>query len=71
MYSIKLYIDITTSRAFPVSTWVLFIWLTQSINGAQHLNVTPLFISPICFAESSAHAPAFVIIYVPSIYTLV
>ena len=30
---------------FALSIWILFMSLTQSVNGAQVLNITPLFLS--------------------------
>ena len=43
VYSIKLYIGITTSMSLALSICVLFISLMQSVNGAQFLNTTSLF----------------------------
>ena len=36
--------DITTSRSFALYIWVLFISFMQSVNGAQFLNITSLFL---------------------------
>ena len=49
MYSIRLYIDITTSRSFALSVWILFLLLMQSVNGAQFLNVICLFLASAFF----------------------
>ena len=49
----KLYIGITTSKYFALSTWVLFILLMQSVNGALILNNTALFVSYACRAARS------------------
>ena len=40
----------------------------QSVNGAQFLNITPLFLSPNRFAASSASATVIVIVPLASIY---
>ena len=45
LYIIKLYIGITRSIYFALSVWVLFISLMQSVNGADFLNINPLFLS--------------------------
>ena len=39
----------------------------QSANGAQISNITPLFLSSVLFAVSSAPAPAIVIVKLTSI----
>ena len=65
----KLCIGITTLRYFALSTWVLFISLTQSVNGAQFVNITPLFLSSTCLAAASVPAPVLVILHLTSIYT--
>ena len=41
----------------------------QSANGAQFLNITPLFLSSACFAASSAPAPVIVIVPLTRMYT--
>ena len=46
LYSIKLYIGITTSIALALSIYVLFISLMQSVNGAQLLNINTLLLLP-------------------------
>ena len=45
LYSIKIYINITTCKSFELSIWILFISLMQSENGAEFLSITPLFLS--------------------------
>ena len=40
LYSIKLYIGITTSISLALSIYVLFISLVKSVIGAQFLNTT-------------------------------
>ena len=40
----------------------------HSVNGAQLLNITPLFISSARFALSSAPAPSIVIVSLTSMY---
>ena len=42
--SIKLYIFITTSISLALTICILFISLIQSVNGAQFLNTTSLFL---------------------------
>ena len=42
----------------------------QSVNGAEFLNITPLFLSSIRFAASSASAPVIVIVPLTSKYGL-
>ena len=39
LYSIKLYISVAAPMFLALSTCVLFIWLMQSVNGAQFLNI--------------------------------
>ena len=39
LYSIKLYIGVTTSISFALSTFVIFILPLQSVNEAQFLNI--------------------------------
>ena len=46
-----LYIRITISKSLVLSTCVLFILLMQSVNGAQLLSITFLF---VLFAASAA-----------------
>ena len=52
IYSIKLYIGITTSRSLALSTRALFISPMQSVNGEQLLNTTPSFLSPTSLAAA-------------------
>ena len=52
----------TTSIYFVSSVYVLFISLMQLVNGAQFLNVTPLFLPSNLFAASSALAPQIIVI---------
>ena len=47
---------------------VLFIPFMHLANGAQFLNITPLFLSSNCFAASSSPAPVFVIVPFTSMY---
>ena len=46
----------------------LFISLLQVLNGAQFLNITPLFLSSACLAAASSPAPVIVILPLTSIY---
>ena len=43
LYSVKFYIDITTSMSLALSICVLFISFMQSVNRAQFSNPTSLF----------------------------
>ena len=54
------------SLALP--TCVLFISLTQLVNGAQLLNTTPLSLSSACLAAALSHTPAIVIVSLTKIY---
>ena len=45
-------------RYFALPIWVSYISFIQSVNGVQFLNVVCLFLFPVCFASSSAPAPA-------------
>ena len=47
---------------------VLFILLMHLVNGAQFLNITPLFLSSNHLAASSSPEPAIVIVPFTSIY---
>ena len=47
---------------------VLFILLMHLVNGAQFLNITPLFLSSNHFAASSSPAPVIVIVPFASMY---
>ena len=47
---------------------VLIISLLQVLNGAQFLNITPLFLSSACLAAASSPAPVIVILPLTSIY---
>ena len=38
------------------------------VNGAQFLNITPLFFSSDCFAAAASPAPAIVIVPLTSMY---
>ena len=51
-----------------LSICVLLISLMQLINGAQFLNITPLFHSSACLAAASFPAPAIVILLLTRIY---
>ena len=53
---------------FALTVWVLFISLMQSVNGAQFLNITPLFLSFNPFAASFAPAPVIVTVPLTSMY---
>ena len=68
IYSIKLYIGITTSIYFSLSISVLFISLMQSVNGTQFLSSSPLFLSSACLAAASATSPVTVIFFLTSTY---
>ena len=56
-----LYIGITTLRSFELSTCILFIPPMQSVNAAQFLNVTSLFLSSDFVAPASASTPVAVV----------
>ena len=47
---------------------VLFIVLVHLVNGAQFLNVTPLFLSSARLAAASSPAPLIVIVPFKSMY---
>ena len=47
---------------------VLFILLMHLVNGAQSLNVTPLFLSSACLAATLSPAPVIVIVPFTSMY---
>ena len=47
---------------------ILFILLMHLVNGAQFLNIMPLFLSSNRFAASSSPAPVIVIVPFTSIY---
>ena len=47
---------------------VLFILLMHLVNGAQFLNITPLFLSSNRFVGSSSLAPVIVIVPFKSMY---
>ena len=65
-YSIKLYIGITISMYSALPIWVLFILLTQLVNGAQFLNITFLL---VLFAATAASVVLLTVIYpITSIY---
>ena len=55
------------SLAFPIC--VLLISLIQLVNGAQFLNIAPLFLSSACLAAASFLAPTIVIFPLTKIYT--
>ena len=40
----------------------------QSVNGAQFLSITPLFLSSACLVAASAPAPAIVIVPLTGMY---
>ena len=76
-----LYISVTKSRFFALSTCVLFILLMHLVNEAQFLNITSLFFSSDCLAAnncasvlvksgfgSSPTSPAIVIVPLTSMY---
>ena len=54
--------------SWALSISVPFILLMDLINGAQFLNITPLFLSSDCFAASSSPAPVIVIVPLISMY---
>ena len=64
----KLYIDITTSKYFALSTYVLFISVVQLIRGAQSLNNVCLLFLYICLPASVASDPTTVMSPLTSIY---
>ena len=68
LYSIKLYIGITISISWPLSISVLFILLMRLVNGAQFLNIIPLFLSSARLAAASSPAPVIVIVHLTSMY---
>ena len=65
---IKLYIGITISISWALSLSVLFILLMYLVNGAQFLNITPLFLSYNCFAVSLSPASVIAIVPFTSMY---
>ena len=56
------------SISLALSISLLFISLLQLINGAQFLNITPLFLLSACLAVASAPAPVIVFLTLASIY---
>ena len=56
--------------SLALSIFVLSISLLQLVNGAQLLNITPLFLSSACFAAASSHAPVIAILPLTSMYAL-
>ena len=54
--------------SLALSICLLLISLIQLINGAQFLNITPLFLSSACLAAASFPAPAIVIFPLTRIY---
>ena len=62
LYSIKLYTGITILISLALSISILFISLFQLINGAQFLNITPLFLSSARFAASSSPPPVIAVV---------
>ena len=68
LYPIKLYIGITISKSLALSFSVLFISLSQLVNEAQFLNITPLFLSSACLSAALAPAPVIVIVPLRSMY---
>ena len=67
--STKVYIDITTSRSFPLSTFVLFISVIQSVNSAKFLSITCLLSLSACIAAVCAPCAVKVIATIRSMYT--
>ena len=57
LYSIKLYIDITTSRSLGLSSCVLNISFIPSANRAHFLNITCLLFLSAAVAASYAPCP--------------
>ena len=47
---------------------VLFISLLQLINGAQFLNITPLFLSSACIVAASSPASAIAFVLLTSMF---
>ena len=47
---------------------MLFLLLSQLVNGAKVLNITTLFLSSVPFSLSSSHAPVTVIVPLTCIY---
>ena len=54
--------------SLALSISVLFISVLQLINGAQFLNITPLYLSSACLTAASAPAPVIVILLLTSMY---
>ena len=54
--------------SWTLSISVSFILLMYLVNGAQFLNITPLFFSSDCFAAAASPAPAIVIVPLTSMY---
>ena len=65
LYSIKLYVGISTSVSLALSIFALFISLIQSVNGAQFLNTTSL---PALIAGAGAATHTTVIVPLTNIY---
>ena len=64
----KLYIGIITSISLALSISVLFISLLQLVNGAQFLNITPLFFPSSHLAAGATPAPVIVILPLTSMF---
>ena len=70
LYSVKLYIGITTSGSFALSTCTLFISVMSSVNGPQLLSIACLLFLSVALAALSAPAPATVMFPLRSINAL-
>ena len=54
--------------SLSLSIFTLFISLLQLVNGAQFLNITPLFLSFVCLVAASSPTPVIIILPLTSIY---
>ena len=59
---------ITISISCVLSMSVLFILLMHLVNGAQFLNITPLFLSSKFLAAASCPSPVIVIVPLTNMY---
>ena len=65
-YPFKLYIFVRTSKS--LYTYVLFVSVTQSVNGADFLNITCLLFLSACIAASVAPCPIGLMVSLTSKY---
>ena len=67
LYSIELYIGITTTMCLALSICVFFILLMESVNGAQVLNITSLSLLFSCTCAAAMFATNIIPYIIPYI----